>query len=74
MPVQTAKRLLEDPKTTVGELLDVLSCLNRDILHLQVRARCAQGKEHSAQINNEITQFETAIEQVRKRIEEKCTN
>lgn len=74
MPVQTAKRLLEDPKTTVGELLDVLSWLNRDILHLRVRKRCAQDQEHTSQISNEITEVEAAIEQIRKRIEEKCTS
>ena len=74
MPVQTAKRLLKDPKTTVAELLDVLSWLNRNIIHLRVRERCAQDQKHSTKISNEITEVETAIEQVRKRIEEKCTS
>ncbi|WP_293341050.1 hypothetical protein [Microcoleus sp. CAWBG58] len=74
MPVQTAKRLLEDSRTTVGELLDVLSLLTRHILHLRVRERCAQGTGYLTNISDEIRQSETTIEQVRKRIEEKCTD
>lgn len=74
MPMQAAESLLADPNTSVGQFLDVLTWLDRDILHLRARKKCAQKEEYIAEIDTEINEVQTTIERIRRRIEEKCTN
>lgn len=81
MPVQTAKDLLANENATVGQLLNALTWLAKDVARLRDRKKWidqSAWKEAIVDINTEITEEIKAVEElmslVKLRIKSKCTD
>ena len=81
MPVQTTKDLLANDNATVGELLNALTWLAKDVAQLKDRKKWidqSASAEMVIDINNQITEeikdVEELINLVKLRIKSKCTD
>ena len=81
MPVQIIKNLLANNNTTVGELLNALIWLAKDVAHLKDRKKWISqnaSPEMAIDIDNQITEeikdVEELINSIKLRIKTKCTN
>ena len=81
MPVQATRDLLANNNATVGELLNALIWLAKDVSHLKDRKKWIDQSalpEMVIDINNQITEeirdVEELINLVKLRIKTKCTD
>ena len=81
MPVQTTKDLLANNRATVGELLNALIWLAKDVARLKDRKKWidqSASAEMVIDINNQITEeikdVEELMDLVKLRIKAKCTD